>query len=357
MKFTLHRHVTGFGVFALGLVLCAAAGKSLMESGEFGREPNILSLNGSPFGKTIAMAMQGPVDVYWHEGEAHDHVHAPGESCSGCDHDTQPDSRSDSEEIAESGDSVVVSTGGAHGDCEHGDCSHGSHEEHNHGPNEACSGCDQAGAIGSLAAAPVSSLTETLRSGILQQIQDWQAEKNTRHNPLANSEIHKHFIRRQVEKKLMQTYRMDPTNYASYGAYFLFLSESSLSDRESSIENALILSQTTVQYCLREREDAQSLLTGAAAAHDTAQLLVNTGHEKAFEAAVQYSHVAEKFLDDFEQAALQMAFDGSWERYSNNRRAEMTERARLLRKLVEADRKIRGMNVENQTAKGGASAG
>ena len=108
---------------------------------------------------------------------------------------------------------------------------------------------------------------------------------------------------------------------------------------------------------MKGQQDAQALLTGAAAAHDTAQLLVNTGHEKAMSAAIQYTRVAEQFLDGFEQVALQMAFDGSWSNYSENRRAEMSERARLLRKLVEADKKIRGMNVENRTAEGAASAG
>ena len=79
--------------------------------------------------------------------------------------------------------------------------------------------------------------------------------------------------------------------------------------------------------------------------------------EEAIQGAVQYTQVAEQFLDGFEQVALQMAFDGSWNNYSERRRAEMTERARLLRKLVENDRKIRGMNVENKTAEGAANAG
>jgi|GEM_PF-2169343 len=73
------------GVLTLGLAAWHFAGKRLQGDGLFEAEPNVLSLKGSPFGKTIAMAMQGPIDVYWHEGEAHDHVHAAGESCTECD--------------------------------------------------------------------------------------------------------------------------------------------------------------------------------------------------------------------------------------------------------------------------------
>ena len=54
MKFSIHRNIARLGVFSLGLVLWTAATKSLIKGGEFEREPNMLSLNGSPFGKTIA---------------------------------------------------------------------------------------------------------------------------------------------------------------------------------------------------------------------------------------------------------------------------------------------------------------
>jgi hypothetical protein len=160
-----------------------------------------------------------------------------------------------------------------------------------------------------------------------------------------------------VEKKLMLTYRMDPTNYASYGAYFLFLSESSLSDRELSVKQAMRLSQTTVQFCLREQESATALLTGAAAAHDAAQLLMNTGNEGAQEYVQQYMKVAEELLNGFEQIALQMAFDGSWENFSAYRQNEMSVRAHLIRKLVENNRLMPKANANNKTEGEAVTAG
>ncbi len=72
-----------FGLIALGGVACASFGKSL--SGDSGlRTPlNPFGINTSPYGEVLAMAMQGPIDTYWHTGvEApnapHDHHHADG---------------------------------------------------------------------------------------------------------------------------------------------------------------------------------------------------------------------------------------------------------------------------------------
>ncbi len=357
MKQSIHVHLTRFGVLALGLGIWHFAGKSLQEAGQYEREPNVLCLKGSPFGKTIAMAMQGPVDVYWHEGEAHDHVHAPGESCSECDGGHEHASTDPSAGGGEESSAVAISIGSHdHEACADGECDHAEHATagHQHAPGESCEGCDL-DKINAIAA----SVTEknSIRTMLLDKIQDLRAVQNTRHNPYANSKAHKYFIRREVEKKLMLTYRMDPTNYASYGAYFLFLSESSLSDREESVRQAMRLSQTTVQYCLRDQDSDSALLTGAAAAHDVGQLLIRSGENEALAQAGQYLQVSEEFLNGFEQVALQMAFDGSWEKFSGYRRDEMADRARLLRKLVEADRKNPGVNADNQEEDEAVSAG
>ena len=60
-------------VVGLGGGLYLTAG--LKQSGKLDYRPNVLTLNGSPFGRTLALAMRGPVDVYWHRGNVHDHEH------------------------------------------------------------------------------------------------------------------------------------------------------------------------------------------------------------------------------------------------------------------------------------------
>ena len=55
-------------------------------------EPNPGSVKGSPYGKVLALAMQGPIDFYWHQGQTHEHVVTLNklgdhdENCTGCGH-------------------------------------------------------------------------------------------------------------------------------------------------------------------------------------------------------------------------------------------------------------------------------
>ena len=65
---------------------------SLREAGRLDMVPNFAAIGRSPYGKTLAMAIQGPVDNYWHKGREphHDHDepgHVHGEDC---DHTEEP---------------------------------------------------------------------------------------------------------------------------------------------------------------------------------------------------------------------------------------------------------------------------
>ena len=66
------------------IVLVALAGVAwawqtirLREAGKLDLVPNIASIGRSPYGKTLAMAIQGPVDAYWHKGREPHHDHGP----------------------------------------------------------------------------------------------------------------------------------------------------------------------------------------------------------------------------------------------------------------------------------------
>lgn len=62
---------------------------SLREAGHFDLVPNFAAIGRSPYGKTLAMAIQGPVDAYWHKGREahHDHSdHPPGQDGEECGH-------------------------------------------------------------------------------------------------------------------------------------------------------------------------------------------------------------------------------------------------------------------------------
>jgi hypothetical protein len=229
----------------------------------------------------------------------------------------------------------------------------GGHAGHGHVPGEACPTCDH-----DLDPEPAAEATKSgLRTAILEKIRDWRGAKNSRTNPLSNTAAHKFFIRMEVEKKLFLTYEMDPTNFAGYGAYHLFLSESSLGTRTGSEAQARRLAEYTVARCLKERENPIAMLTAAAASHDMVQVLIAERSPEAVRLANQYASLTRESLDQFDQVSLQMLFDGTWERFSAARQNEMTERARLLRKLHDADRRTLGVHVSNPTAPEGNPAG
>lgn len=66
------------------LLLVALAGSAwawqvirLRDAGKLDMVPNIAAIGRSPYGKTLAMAIQGPVDAYWHKGREPHHDHGP----------------------------------------------------------------------------------------------------------------------------------------------------------------------------------------------------------------------------------------------------------------------------------------
>ena len=193
-------------------------GTVLKGDGMLDHEPNILHLKRSPFGRTLALAMRGPVDVYWHRGEVHDHLegeacahgceHAHGPECaSGCDHDHGGEHEGDltdqflafQEEISPE----------AH------DPEHPSEEE----PPQEFKG---------------------LRLFLLDRIDVMRTDYYSRTNHRVDTRFHKAYIMGEAQKRLAVSYKMDPSNLSGYGAYFLFLSEALARVEEQEGEDHVI---------------------------------------------------------------------------------------------------------------------
>lgn len=66
------------GLITVGGLACAAFGKSLSEDRSLRIPLNVFGINGSPYGEVLAMAMQGPIDVYWHHSVEAGHQHSDG---------------------------------------------------------------------------------------------------------------------------------------------------------------------------------------------------------------------------------------------------------------------------------------
>ncbi|QQL44478.1 hypothetical protein [Sulfuriroseicoccus oceanibius] len=127
----------GAGLWALGANGLSSGGQSAFEY-----EPNVATINGSPFGKTLALTAQGSIDFYWHEG-ADDpnapHVHGP-ECADGCTHGSSEDTHVHGPDCGHDHRGTADHKPHAHGpdcgpDCGHDHHDKADHKPHAHGPD------------------------------------------------------------------------------------------------------------------------------------------------------------------------------------------------------------------------------
>lgn len=74
-----------------GVLAWASAARPLVADKDLDVPLNPLGINGSPYGEVFAMAMQGPIDTYFHGvmSGGGEHKHEEGQACSSCDESAQ----------------------------------------------------------------------------------------------------------------------------------------------------------------------------------------------------------------------------------------------------------------------------
>lgn len=280
------------GVLIGGIACIGASTPAVRDQFDF--KPNPFSLYRSPYGQVIAMAMQTPVDRYWHGGiesggHAHTHSHAEGEHCEECDHD---------------------------------------HESHDH-DHENCAHCEEEKALAAEQAKNKGNLLDRTQKFIT----DLNRKAGERTNPRTTSKAHQFYLRRQVENKLRFAYDLDPTNYGNYAAYLFFLMEPGMGTRPVLSKDASLLCDQTIRRCLEEQNDPRPALTAAAAADNLLKLIIITPENFT----EQYANTALTAFDAsiarYDQLAARMKEDGTWDAISPQRHAEIEERRHFLEKL------------------------
>ena len=309
-------------LLVVGTVGWVWKGKSLQESGTFDHAPNLLHLKRSPFGRTLALAMRGPVDVYWHRGAVHEHGH----------------------------------DGPCGPECEHGHDDHdgpcGPECEHDHGP-ECEVGCEHDDDH----AEPAVSAKQFagIRPFILDHIEGMRRTYYTRTNTSTDSKRHRAYIMGETQKRLNISYEMDPSNLSGYGAYFLFLSEALARVEGEESESEVIsmhrraahtLAHETLDYCLKHRDEAPAMITAASAAHDCVQILLDYP-EPDMKLARDYLLLLDGSLYEYESLRATMIQNGTWERFPLSRRAEMEKTHSLVRVLHRVDHELFGKLSES----------
>lgn len=276
----------------------AIASKPLLKNKEADVPLNVLGINRSPYGEVFAMAMQGPIDTYFHAAEAKSH------SCDDPDH-----------------------------------CQHHHIESSQDLTIDKYTGLDDR----------LRNFIDGMGKGLVE-----------RTNPKAATDGHKFFIRRGIEDKLRFAYNLDPGHYGNYNAYHFFLTEPQLGTRPELTPTAAKLAQETISYCLAQRNDPRQALTAAAAAGNVIDLMFNDRQVHPEEPNFSTKQmrdvlqVMDQAIGLYSHLSNEWASDGQWENLSELRLAEVEERFKFVLKIRqsqgEAIRRLEGLPNEQQTS-------
>ncbi|MEK7949052.1 hypothetical protein [Luteolibacter soli] len=255
-----------------GVALWSHGANRLAAGGDFDFRPNPLGLKTSPYGAVVALAMQGGIESDWHGTMEVEGTE--GSTCATCGH--------------------------------------------HHGPEgDACHADHKAGASDSW----ISRI-------------ELAATERTNPSPVTNG--HKLYLRRQTEDQLRLAYELDPSNYANYNSYHLFLTEPSVGTRPVLTDKVIELASSTINYCLKEESDPRPALTAAAAAGNVLELMFLHRDDYKLEQMKEELHVLDYSLGKHRALTEKWLSSGEFQNLSPARQSEMLERLKFVVKVRDA---------------------
>jgi len=282
------------GLLGAGVAVWALATPPLVARPDAKFPLNPLGINTSPYGEVFAMAMQGPIDTYWHGGaDDHDHDHV-----------------------------------------------HDEHSDHNHSTDAAAEDIAQT--------VPTGSMQNRYRDFL--DVLSKMPEKRTNPNPA--SPAHKFYMRRGVEDKLRFAYQLDPAHYANYNTLHFFLTEPQMGTRPELTPSAAKLAQETIDYCLKQDNDPRPALTAAAACTNILHLmfadLQNDSPKYSAGQMRQCLGLLDHCISRYLMISKQWDESKNWELLSSMRITECEDRFRFITKVREAAEKTI-IRLENES--------
>jgi hypothetical protein len=265
-----------------GALAWAFAGRPLVANPDLNSPLNPLGINRSPYGEVFAMAMQGPIDTYFH----------------------------------------VAMFGGSH-----------KHEE-----GKSCDSCAEA-----KPEIKTAKTTPTLKVRFRNLLTSLDKVAEVRTNPKAASEALKRHLRRQAEDKLRFAYQLDPAHYANYNSLHFFLTEPAVGTRPELTPSAAKLAEETIQYCLKQENDPRPALTAAAAATNIMHLMFSDQQNETPKYHPPQMRQCLDLLDHciarYDLIAKQWDQTKNWELLSPQRINECDERFKFICKIRDAAEK------------------
>jgi len=264
-----------------GALAWVFTGRPLTANSDLNVPLNPLGINRSPYGEVIAMAMQGPIDIFFDAGMS------GGASVPNRESQAAPSIKAE----------LTPQT-----------------------PHKT------------------ASLSLNVRLATL--LNSLGEASETRSNPRAASEALKRYLRRQAEDKLSFAYQLDPAHYGNYNALHFFLTEPAIGTRPELTPSAAKLAEDTIQYCLRQDQDPRPALTAAAAATNILHLMFSDQYNATPKYTVgqmrQCLLVLDHCLARYACIAEGWTQSRQWELLSPLRIAECQERRQFIGKVRDA---------------------
>jgi hypothetical protein len=157
-----------------------------------------------------------------------------------------------------------------------------------------------------------------------------------RTNPRPATRGHKFYLRRQVEDRLRFAYELDPSNYANYNSYNLFLTEPAVGTRRVLTDRVMSLARLTIDYSLREDSDPRPALTAASAAGNILELMFLHPQNYSIADMQEQLQILDYSLSRHRTLATRWIGSGDFQRLSPARQGEMLERFAFVTKVRDA---------------------
>jgi len=208
---------------------------------------------------------------------------------------------------------------------------HHDHDEHCHDGCEADHHHEGSGLR-------LMSFTEGITAA-KEFLSDMRAAAYDRTNPYAVSEAHKKYVSADIERMLMRSYKMDPTNYGVYNAYYLFLTVHEFGATPAALVQARKISEFTIARAQAEKTAPSPWLTAEMALLNLFLLdqqdWKKQGIEPPLEKLREYRDFSSYCKQNFEVLKQRAIADGRWQTISQDKRDEMDERQQFANKTFE----------------------
>jgi hypothetical protein len=218
----IYNHAVTLCLIGTGALAWTFAGRPLVTNQDLAVPLNPMGINGSPYGEVFAMALQGPIETFFHgsmgTGVKYD-IAGQKPKLTGLNLLTRPELKQQQAKME----------------------------------------------------------TAKLKLPLGQRFENYLASLNelssVSTNPRGASQAHKTYLRKQAEEKLRFAYRLDPSHYGNYNSLNFFLTEPGIGATRTLTPEAIKLSDETIQYCLAKEHDPRPALTAASAATNMMHLM------------------------------------------------------------------------------------